>query len=317
MASAHRDLPLPPLPETIPVPAAGLIAELTAKDPAARPASAAEVASRAARLRDAIQDGAAVPWHTIGPDAERPTLPETPLPGLPAGRAPRPPGGLGRWPWIAALSALAVFLMIGVLSMLTAAAPPGKTAAPRQEPTLTLVDVKASSLIGLPVTAVDRELRQLGLVVRVRWQPTALAPAGMVISVQPGGQVPAGSVVVVTGALQPQPTVTSPGHDHGGGMRAVAAVSRDSCRPSWRRRPCRRPRSRRLPTADPPGTGAGRRPGQGHQGKYRTDRAQAPQPAPAPAGDRLSSPRWPSSSTRCQTASSQRRLPPGKGRRIW
>ncbi len=217
VASAHRDLPLPPLPVTIPVPAAGLIAELTAKDPAGRPASAAEVATRAARLRDTTQDGAAVPWHIIGPGAERPTLPEIPLPGLSAGRTPRPPGGLGWWPWIAAaLSALAVLLVIGVLGMRTAAAPTGKTAAPRQEPTLTLVDVRASSLIGLPVTAVDRELRQLGLVVRVRWQPTALEPAGMVISVQPGGQVPVGSVVVVTGALQPQPTA-SPEHDHGGG----------------------------------------------------------------------------------------------------
>lgn len=210
MARAHTDLRLPPLPGTIPVPAAGLIAELTAKDPAGRPASAAEVASRAARLRDALHEGAAVPWHAIGPDAERPTLPEIPLPGRPAGRAPRPPGGLGRWPWIAALSALAVLLVIGVLGTLTAAAPTGKTAAPRQEPALTLVDVRASSLIGLPVTAVDRELRRLGLVVRVRWQPTALEPAGTVISVEPGGRVPAGSAVVVTGALQPS------GLDHGG-----------------------------------------------------------------------------------------------------
>ena len=210
VARAHTDLRLPPLPGTIPVPAAGLIAELTAKDPAGRPASAAEVASRAARLRDALHEGAAVPWHAIGPDAERPTLPEIPLPGRPAGRAPRPPGGLGRWPWIAALSALAVLLVIGVLGTLTAAAPTGKTAAPRQEPALTLVDVRASSLIGLPVTAVDRELRRLGLVVRVRWQPTALEPAGTVISVEPGGRVPAGSAVVVTGALQPS------GLDHGG-----------------------------------------------------------------------------------------------------
>jgi serine/threonine-protein kinase len=216
VASAHRDLPLPPLPGTIPVQVAGLIAELTAKDPAQRPASAAEVASRAARLGDAMQGGAAVPGYSTGLGAERPTLPEIPLPGLPARRAPRPPGGLGRWPWTAAsLSALAVFLVIGVLGLLTTAAPAGKTAAARHEPTLALVDVKASSLTGLPVTAVDRELRQLGLVVRVRWQPTVLEPAVLVISVQPGGQVPAGSVVVVTGALQPQPNAASPGNDHG------------------------------------------------------------------------------------------------------
>jgi serine/threonine-protein kinase len=217
VASAHRDLPLPPLPGTIPVPAAGLIGELTAKDPAGRPAGAAEVATRAGRLRDAMHEGAAVLWHTTGHGAERPTLPAIPLPGPPAGRAPRPPGGLGRWLWIAAaLSALVVLLAIGVPGMLTAAAPPGKTAAPRQESALALVDVNASSLTGLPVSVVGRELRQLGLVVRVRWQPTTLEPAGMVISVQPGGRVPPGTVIVVTGALQPQPTVTGPEHDHGG-----------------------------------------------------------------------------------------------------
>src|SRR5262249_34731486 len=54
VAMAHRDVPLPPLPGTVPAEAAKLIAELTAKDPAARPASAGDVARRAARLRDAM-----------------------------------------------------------------------------------------------------------------------------------------------------------------------------------------------------------------------------------------------------------------------
>jgi eukaryotic-like serine/threonine-protein kinase len=53
LAYARRELP--PLPASVPGPVAALIAELTAKDPQARPASAAEVAARAARLLDPPQ----------------------------------------------------------------------------------------------------------------------------------------------------------------------------------------------------------------------------------------------------------------------
>ncbi len=57
MAVAHRDLPLPPLPPSVPADVSTFVAELTAKDPARRPGSAAEVARRAARLRDGLQAG--------------------------------------------------------------------------------------------------------------------------------------------------------------------------------------------------------------------------------------------------------------------
>jgi len=53
IAFAHRDRPPPPLPRWVPAEVAALIARLTAKDPAARPASAADLARRAAVLRDA------------------------------------------------------------------------------------------------------------------------------------------------------------------------------------------------------------------------------------------------------------------------
>ena len=52
MAVAHRDRPLPPLPPSVPADVSALVGDLTAKDPARRPASAAEVALRAALLRD-------------------------------------------------------------------------------------------------------------------------------------------------------------------------------------------------------------------------------------------------------------------------
>jgi len=50
VALAHRDRPLPPLPASVPAEVARLVAELTEKDPAARPGSAGEVARRAGEL---------------------------------------------------------------------------------------------------------------------------------------------------------------------------------------------------------------------------------------------------------------------------
>jgi serine/threonine-protein kinase len=51
---AHRDQPLPPLPASVPGEVVALVEELTAKDPAARPAGAGDVARRAAGLRDRL-----------------------------------------------------------------------------------------------------------------------------------------------------------------------------------------------------------------------------------------------------------------------
>lgn len=64
VALSHQYQSLPPLPPAVPLPVAALVAELTARDPAGRPADAGEVAARAVRLRDAL-DGAATgdgPW---------------------------------------------------------------------------------------------------------------------------------------------------------------------------------------------------------------------------------------------------------------
>jgi eukaryotic-like serine/threonine-protein kinase len=64
VALSHQYQPMPPLPPAVPLPAAALVAELTARDPAGRPAGAGEVAARAARLRDALNGAAAQegPW---------------------------------------------------------------------------------------------------------------------------------------------------------------------------------------------------------------------------------------------------------------
>ncbi|HEY3954917.1 MAG TPA: serine/threonine-protein kinase [Streptosporangiaceae bacterium] len=63
--AAHQTQPLPPLPPDVPEQVAALVADLTAKDPAARPPGAAEVASYVERLRAELGD--------IGP--ARPDLP--------------------------------------------------------------------------------------------------------------------------------------------------------------------------------------------------------------------------------------------------
>ena len=54
VALAHREQPLPPLPPGVPAEIATLVADLTANDPRARPASAGEVAERAEDLRAAL-----------------------------------------------------------------------------------------------------------------------------------------------------------------------------------------------------------------------------------------------------------------------
>ena len=54
VTAAHRHRTLPPLSPAVPAVVAELVLDLTAKDPAARPASAGEVAVRAGRLRDAL-----------------------------------------------------------------------------------------------------------------------------------------------------------------------------------------------------------------------------------------------------------------------
>jgi hypothetical protein len=72
-----------------------------------------------------------------------------------------------------------------------------------------MIEVNGGSLAGQPVATVRRRLRELGLTVRVLWQPSDLQLPGTVLSVRPDGRVPAGSLIVVTAALQP--------HGHGNG----------------------------------------------------------------------------------------------------
>jgi eukaryotic-like serine/threonine-protein kinase len=243
VAVAHRDRPLPALPPTVPDEVARLVTELTAKDPAARPASAGEVAVRAASLRDrqgADVAAAATSWLPALPD----TLMDVTAPGPLAGSEPgtpwparqylpwpgrdvrlsRRPATVGRrhWPLSWRLAAgVAVLAMLGALGLVTALS---GTAQSPQQPTVAgtrsasphTIDVSAGSLIGQPVALARQRLEALGLNVRIQWHPSD-QQAGTVLSVEPSGQVQAASTVVLTAAFSPGHHGDGHGNGDGGG----------------------------------------------------------------------------------------------------
>ena len=153
IASASRFQPLPPLPAAVPAPVATLITDLTAKDPADRPGSSAEVAARAARLRDAMaggqtgtgsgrRDTAPLPpaATAVLPDPQAPLTamadwpPGGPQGGLPEEQRPARRPGRARAAWVAGLTAVVVALAGWLLAR---AASPGQAPArarPRRPP---------------------------------------------------------------------------------------------------------------------------------------------------------------------------------------
>jgi hypothetical protein len=97
VALSHQMRSLPPLPAAVPAEAAALVAELTAKDPAARPASAGEVMTRAGRLRDAL--AGAPPAGAAAPPAGAAAPPAGPAPrAAEAGAGPASPTRADAWP---------------------------------------------------------------------------------------------------------------------------------------------------------------------------------------------------------------------------
>ena len=231
VAAAHQQRPLPPLPATVPAAATLLITELTARDPAARPATAAGVAVRASPLRDLLAAGGAGPqpagqtsgWASPVPTGLAATagLPTGPAAtaSLPAVPAPTLhwPDRRARWPRrrVTAVAALAALALLGlVLVLRSVGGPPaaagGRPAGASSRPAAT-VELAAGPLIGQPLSVARQRLDQLGLAMRVRWQQSDSQP-GTVLAVEPSGPVPAGSTVVVTVAAG-----HGDGHDHGGG----------------------------------------------------------------------------------------------------
>ena len=229
VASASRYGSLPPLPAAVPAPVTALVTDLTAKDPAARPGSATEVAVRAAGLRDAMNGGPGVPSGRPGtlpftvPASHTAVLPDPPAPATelpdwpaaaPQARPARRGGRAGcAAGWVVALAvvlvALAGWLLVSAVrgsAPPRAAAPPASPAASTQQPSA--VNVNAAALVGRPVGAVRQQLADRGLRPRVVGSVTSGQRPGTVVSVQPGGRVAVGTVITVTAAVAP------PGHRH-------------------------------------------------------------------------------------------------------
>jgi eukaryotic-like serine/threonine-protein kinase len=215
IAIAHRDRPLPPLPGPVPAGVAALVAELTAKDPLARPPDAGVVAERAGRLRDALNSRSTLPL-VIPPYPPYPSGPAR-LPGLAGSRAWRRAGRRpGKAAALAAAGLIAAALGGAALASSLSHAPSRPPAAPPSASAARTVDVDSGSLTGQPLGVVRHRLQQLGLLVRVRWQSSDQDP-GTVLAVQPSGQVPAGSVVIITAASQLPPGGDGQGNGNGHG----------------------------------------------------------------------------------------------------
>jgi serine/threonine-protein kinase len=220
IAVAHSQRALPPLPASVPAQVAAFIAELTTKDPAARPASARLVSARAAQLRDSLagygaspQSDRAGPARTMTGDAHPATL---------AHMQPWYPDHGDGWPsgarssdrgWPRRRVALAVAVasvaagVIGWYASATTGAdarPPAPAAShgasTHSAPTVSMVTVDLSALTGQPVNNVMATLSSLGLRPRISWVPQGdhMPDPGTVVAVYPNGQVPAGSQVTVS-----------------------------------------------------------------------------------------------------------------------
>ena len=85
------------------------------------------------------------------------------------------------------------------------------------------VNVREETLVGRPVAAAARQLRQLGLTVHVVWETSGGQAAGTVLDVRPAGRRPVGSLVTLVGAFRraghrdPAGRGTPPGQDPGPG----------------------------------------------------------------------------------------------------
>jgi len=232
VAHAHVRRPMPPLPPDVPEAIAPFIERLTAKDPAARPASAADVAGQARYLRDSMRANRTLrlpvphpawapfssPGARLAPDGSGPHQAAADRdPTLLDPHAPtreRPRFGLVVPVAIVAIAMLAGLVgwqLKGALGTGQGQAPVGRPAATTTpgHPAAGTVTVTAATLDGQSARTARRRLVQLGLRPRLVRQPSD-QPPGTVLSVTPSGAVRPGTIVVVTVAAGPH------GHDHGG-----------------------------------------------------------------------------------------------------
>lgn len=208
IAMAHvHELP-PALPATVPEPVRALIGAALRKDPATRPASAAEFGRQALILASTLRRGeptSQLPPVTA-PTAASAHTPTRALvtPSLPGSRRRRHPVLL------ASAAGLLVLAVVG-LPHLLAAGPshPAAPATPTRSPAPRLVDVVPADYLGQPAATAAAQLRRLGL--GVTEITTTGTPSGTVVGVQPSGFLPPGFVVTLqVAAPPPTPPATLP-----------------------------------------------------------------------------------------------------------
>jgi len=253
VALAHRERPMPPLPAWVPADVAALVTELTAKDPAARPRSAGEVAHRASQMAGRLTAAATAqmgaPWGdpavtvadqaarypAVAPvrDAAEAVLPTRNLPPPPATVGPPsyiygPGGESAAWQrhlhsraGRIAVPAAAAVLVVAAFLLIASVINPGPS--PRAG---TLPQATPSATSSAKVTTVD--VKRSSLI----GQPVAVAAhqlrqQGLSVSIvwRPSGQQRAGTVLAVRPAGQrPVGSVVTliaaalpSGHGHGHG----------------------------------------------------------------------------------------------------
>ena len=235
VAVAHHERPLPPLPGHVPAEVAALVLDLTAKDPGARPHSAGTVATRASELAGRLSEGTSVrasgpaldpavtaAGQTTGYPAGGQAVTEQPTRHLTTALGPAHRGGAAalwrrRRTGRALLPAAVALLVVAAAFLAGRVIEPGHTSRAGSGPPATpsgparpgstgatMVDVNLGALIGQPVGAAAHLLRQRGLVVRIRWRHGDGQPPGTVLSVQPAGPRPVGSLVTLIAALKPE-----------------------------------------------------------------------------------------------------------------
>jgi serine/threonine-protein kinase len=220
VALAHVTRPFPALPAFVPADVGALVAQLTAKDPADRPGSAAEVAHQARRLGALLASGprpVADQFDWSPRPAGKPQPADRPTTPTARSRRPRRLAAIGG----AAAALIALVVLVGenigdpkpaahsAVAPSSSAARPAPSATQPKASTAVTIDVNVDSLLGQPVASVAKRLRQQGLIPRIVWHPSDQQQPGRVTAIWPAGQRPAGSVVTIVGALR-SPVTAAP-----------------------------------------------------------------------------------------------------------
>ncbi|MCO5971292.1 serine/threonine-protein kinase [Actinoallomurus soli] len=200
VAIAHRDRPVPPLPDSVPEPVRALVEALTAKDPAARP-DAVAVAEWARRLRDDPAVVAAPPGPVLAAEDEPSTAAGTAeVPASPHRRALLL--GVGAVA-AAALTGASGWALRSPSAVRSARAQTGGAPSARPRRTVT---VDPTDYYGHRLDSVVEALRRLGLRVSVRHQVVPGRSSGTVVGLTPSGEMAVGTTVTVYAAR----TLTTP-----------------------------------------------------------------------------------------------------------